>query len=65
MSEKKDERTISYKYLKEQVELQKKVRRCEEEGMVWGIEEHLRVFQLWNLISFSEWEELIAILNND
>jgi len=62
MSEKPDERTLSYEHLKQMVTLQKKVRNCEVEGMVWDIEAHLKVLDIWDLISFSEYEELVAIL---
>lgn len=55
-------KTEIFEYLKAAVVHQAKIRRCEIEGMVWGIEQDLAMFQIWHFISFEQEDALLAIL---
>lgn len=54
-----------FNHLKESVLHQRRVRRCEIEGMVFGVEKDLANFQIWGFLSFEQEDQLLAILKGE
>jgi len=59
-----EQRKQSYEYIKSQVEIQRKVRNCEIEGMVWSMEADLARFQIWGFLTFAQEDELVEMLRS-
>jgi hypothetical protein len=55
-------KTEIFNHIKESVLHQRRIRRCEIEGMVCGLEKDLEQFQIWGFLSFEQEDQLLALL---